>query len=115
MDLNQSHAKIAACASCCKCLLSSDGKEGLVEMSIYDLPSTFLLMDNQKQRLRSLPHDIVINHVQVLQYKDRFYHLIPDLVFNLEKLCSAPSVQGIQWQKTKRVLLQAMTMVGLDI
>jgi hypothetical protein len=84
-DLDQSHAKIAACASCCKHLLSSDGKEGLVEMSIDDLPSAFHLTDDQKQRLTSLPHDIVINHVQVLQYKDRFYHLNPDLVFNLEK------------------------------
>ncbi len=95
-DLDQSHAKIAACASCCERLLSSDGKAGLVEMSIDDLPSAFLLTDDQKQRLTSLSHDIVINHVQVLQYKDRFYHLNPDLVFNLEKLFSAPSVQGIQ-------------------
>jgi hypothetical protein len=84
-------------------------------MSIDDLPSAFLLTDNQKQRLTSLPHDIVINHVQVLRYKDRFYHLNPDLVFNLEKISSAPSVQGIQWQKTKRVLLQATTMADLDI
>jgi hypothetical protein len=26
--LDQSHAKIAACTSCCKCLLSLDGQEG---------------------------------------------------------------------------------------
>jgi hypothetical protein len=114
-DLDQSHAKIAACASCCKRLLSSDGKEGLVEMSIDDLPSAFLLTDDQKQRLSSLPHDIVINHVQVLRHRDRFYHLNLDLVFNLEKLSSAPSVQGIQWQKTKRVLMQAITIADLDI
>ncbi len=89
-DLDQSHAKIAACASCCKHLLSSDGKEGLVEMSIDDLPSAFLLTDDQKQRLTSLPHDIVINHVQVLQYKERFYHLNTDLVFNLKKHVLCP-------------------------
>jgi hypothetical protein len=39
-DLDQSHAKIAACASCCERMLSSDGKEGFVEMSIDDLERT---------------------------------------------------------------------------
>ncbi len=47
-------------------------------------------MDDQKQRLTSLPHDIVINHVQVLRYKDWFYHLNLDLVFNMEKNILCP-------------------------
>ncbi len=38
--LDQSHARIAACASCCGCLLSADGKQGIVEMKIDDLPSS---------------------------------------------------------------------------
>jgi hypothetical protein len=29
---DQTHARIAACASCCKRLLSADGKQGIVEM-----------------------------------------------------------------------------------
>ncbi len=36
--LDQSHARIAACASCCECLLSADVKQGIVEMKINDLP-----------------------------------------------------------------------------
>jgi hypothetical protein len=47
--LDQSHAKIDACASCCECLLSLDGQEGIVEMNINDLPLTFLLIDMQIQ------------------------------------------------------------------
>jgi hypothetical protein len=31
-NLDQSHARIAACASCCECLLSVDGQQGIVEM-----------------------------------------------------------------------------------
>jgi hypothetical protein len=38
-NLDQSHARIAACASCCECLLRADGKQGIVEMKIHDLPS----------------------------------------------------------------------------
>jgi hypothetical protein len=41
-NLGQSHARIAACASCCECLLSADGQQGIVEMKIDDLPSEFL-------------------------------------------------------------------------
>ncbi len=96
MDLDQSHAKIAACASCCERLLSSDGKEGLVEMSINDLPSAFLLTDDQKQRLTSLPHDIVINHVQVLRYKNQFIISTRIWCSIWKKSSSALSVQGIQ-------------------
>lgn len=89
-DIDQLHAKIAACAPCCKCLLSSDGKEGLAEISIGDLPPAFLLTNNQKQQLASLPHDIVVNCVQVLQHKDQIYHLNPDLVFDFEKNILCP-------------------------
>ena len=89
-DIDQSHAKIAACASCCERLLSSDGKKGLVEISIDDLPPAFLLTNDQKQRLTLLPHDIVMNHVQVLQHKNQLYHLNPDLVFNFERIILCP-------------------------
>ncbi len=41
--LDQSHSRNAACASCCERLLSVDGKQGIVEMKIEDLPSEFLL------------------------------------------------------------------------
>jgi hypothetical protein len=44
-NLDQSHARIAACASCCECLLSVDGLQGIVEMKIDDLPSEFLLTE----------------------------------------------------------------------
>jgi hypothetical protein len=43
-NLDQSHAIIAACASCCERLLSVDGQQGIVEMEIDDLPSEFLLL-----------------------------------------------------------------------
>ncbi len=53
--LDQSHARIAACASCCKGLLSVDGKQEIVEMKIADLPSEFLLTESQIERLTALP------------------------------------------------------------
>ena len=49
--LDQSHARISACASCCERLLSVDGKQGIVEMKIDDLPSEFLLTELQKKTL----------------------------------------------------------------
>jgi hypothetical protein len=39
-NLEQSHARIAACASCCERLLSADNQQGVVEMKIDDLPSS---------------------------------------------------------------------------
>ncbi len=45
-NLEQSHARIAACASCCECLLSADGKQGIVKIKINDLPSEFLLTES---------------------------------------------------------------------
>ena len=80
-NLDQSHARIAACASCCECLLSADGKQGLlsadgqqaiVEMKIDDLPSEFLLTDSQKERLTTLPQYIVQNHIHVVNHNGTF-------------------------------------------
>ncbi len=88
--LDQLHAKIAACASCCKRLLSPDGQEGIVEMNINAVPSTFLLTDMQIQRLTTLPHDIVKNHVQVVQHNGHFYHLSPELVVDVNKIVLCP-------------------------
>ncbi len=45
-NLNQSHARIAACASCCEHLLSADGQQGTVEMKIDDLLSGLLLIES---------------------------------------------------------------------
>jgi hypothetical protein len=65
-NLDQSHARIAACASCCERLLSVDGQRGIVEMKIDDLPSEFFLTKLQKERFTALPEYIVQNHIQVL-------------------------------------------------
>ncbi len=53
--LDQSHARIATCASCCERLLSIDGKQEIVEMKIDDLPSKFLLTELQIEQLAALP------------------------------------------------------------
>jgi hypothetical protein len=53
-NLDQSHARIAACASCCERLLGADGQQEIVEMKIDDLPSEFLLTEFQKERLTTL-------------------------------------------------------------
>ncbi len=45
-NLDQSHARIAACASCCERLLSADRQQRIVEMKIDDLPSEFLLPES---------------------------------------------------------------------
>ncbi len=58
-NLDQSHARIAACASCCERLLSVDGQQGIVKMKIDDLPSEFLLTESQKECLTALPQYIV--------------------------------------------------------
>jgi hypothetical protein len=88
--LDQSHAKIAACASCCKHLLSSDGQEGIVEMNINALRPRFLLTDMQLQRLTTLPCNIIENHVQVVQHNGHVYHLNPELVFDMNKIVLCP-------------------------
>jgi hypothetical protein len=84
-NLDQSHAKIAACASCCERLLSVDGQQGIVEMKIDDLPSEFLLTELQKERLTTLPQYIAQNHIQVVNHNGTFYHLNPDLVFDVNQ------------------------------
>jgi hypothetical protein len=67
-----------------------DGQQGIVEMKIDDLPSEFLLTELQIERLTTLPHDIVQNHIQVVSHNGTFYHLNPDLVFDVNQivLCS---------------------------
>ncbi len=85
-NLDQSHARIAACASCCERLLSVDGKQGIVEMKIDDLLSEFLLMELQIECLTALPQYIVQNHIQVVNHNGTFYHLNPDLVFNVNQI-----------------------------
>ncbi len=84
--LDQSHARIAACASCCECLLSADGKQGNVEMKIDDLPSEFLLTESQIERLSALPQYIFKNHIQVVNHNGTHYHLNPDLVFDVNQI-----------------------------
>ncbi len=54
-NLDQSHARIAACASYFERLLSADGQQRIVEMKIDDLPSEFLLTESQRERLATLP------------------------------------------------------------
>ncbi len=85
-NLDQSHVRIAACTSCCECLLSVDGQQGIVEMEIDDLPSEFLLTELQKECLTALPQYIVQNHIQVLNHNGTFYHLNPDLVFDVNQI-----------------------------
>jgi hypothetical protein len=78
--------RLAACASCCERLLSADGQQGIVEMKIDDLPSEFLLIESQIECLTSLPHDIVENHIQMVNHNGSFYHLNPDLVFDVNQI-----------------------------
>jgi hypothetical protein len=59
-------------------------------MKIDDLPSTFLLPDKQVKRLNSLPYKIVKDHVQVLKHNGHFYHLNPDLVFDVDEIVLCP-------------------------
>jgi hypothetical protein len=73
-NLDQSHARIAACASCCECVLSANGQQGIVEMKIDDLPSEFLLTELQKECLTTLPQYIVQNNIQVVNHNGTFYH-----------------------------------------
>jgi hypothetical protein len=54
-QIDQSHARITACASCCERLLSADGQQGIVEMKIDDLLSKFFLTESQKERSTTLP------------------------------------------------------------
>ncbi len=85
-NLDQSHARIAACASCCEHLLSANGQQGIVEMKLDDLPSEFLLTELQKECLAALPQYIVQNHIHVVNHNGTYYHLNPDLVFNVNQI-----------------------------
>jgi hypothetical protein len=85
-NLDQSHARIAAFASCCECLLSVDGKQGIVEMKIDDLPSGFLLTESQIECLTALPQYIVQNHIQVVNHNGTFNHLNPELGFDVNQI-----------------------------
>jgi hypothetical protein len=85
-NLDQSHARIAACASCCKRLLSADGQQGIIEMKIDDLPSELLLTESQKESLTKLPQYIIQNYIQVVDHNGTFYHLNPDLVFDVNQI-----------------------------
>jgi hypothetical protein len=85
-NLDQSHARITACASCCEHLLSADGQQGIVEMKIADLPSEFLLTELQRECLTTLPQYIVQNHIQVVDHNGTFYHFNPDLVFDVNQI-----------------------------
>jgi hypothetical protein len=85
-NLDQSHARITACASCCECLLSADGQQGIVEMKIDDLSSEFFLTESQIERLTTLPQYIVQYHIQVVNHNGTFYHLNPDLVFYVNQI-----------------------------
>jgi hypothetical protein len=85
-NLDQSHARIADCASCCERLLSVDGKQGIVEMKLNDLPSEFLLAELQVECLAALPQYIVQNYIQAVNHNGTFYHLNPDLVFDVNQI-----------------------------
>jgi hypothetical protein len=54
-------------------------------MKIYDLPSEFLLKELQIERLTALPQYIVQNHIQVVNHNGTFYHLNPDLEFDVNQ------------------------------
>jgi hypothetical protein len=71
-NLDQSHARIAACAFCCERLLSADGQQGTVEMKIDDLPSEFILTESQIECLTTLPQYIVQHHIQVVNHNGTF-------------------------------------------
>jgi hypothetical protein len=66
--------------------LSADGQQGFVEMKIDDLHSEFLLTESQMKHLTTLPQTIVQNHIQVVNQNGTFYHLNPDLVFDVNQI-----------------------------
>jgi hypothetical protein len=63
-------------------------------MKIDDLPSAFLLTDKLVQQLKLLPQQIVEHHVQVLNHEGCFYHLNPDLVFDVNEIVLCPIRAG---------------------
>jgi hypothetical protein len=59
---------------------------GIVEMKIDDLPSEFILTESQIECLIASPQYIVQNHIQVVNHNGTFYHLNPDLVFDVNQI-----------------------------
>jgi hypothetical protein len=60
------------------------------------LLSEFLLTELQKECLTALPQYIVQNHIQVVNHIGTFYHLNPDLVFDVNQIgATATSSQGV--------------------
>jgi hypothetical protein len=55
-------------------------------MKINDLPSEFLLTELPKERWTALPQYIVQNHIQVVNHNGTFYHLNPDLAFDVNQI-----------------------------
>ncbi len=66
--------------------MSADGQQGIVEMKMDDLPSEFLLTESQIECLTKLPHNIVQNHVQMVNQNGTFYYLNPDSVFDVNQI-----------------------------
>jgi hypothetical protein len=114
-NLDQSHARIAAFASCCERLLSADGQQGIVEMKIDYLPSEILLTELQIECLTALPQYIVQNHIQVVNHNGTFYHLNPDLVFDVNQIRLCCVCAKNPMPKIKRVLQRATIMVDLVV
>ncbi len=85
-NLDQSHARITACVSCCEHHLSADGQQGIVEMKKDNLPSEFLSTELQIEHLTTWSQYIVQNHIQVVNHNWTFYHLNSDLVFNVNQI-----------------------------
>ncbi len=85
-NFDQSHTRIAAFKSCCERLLNADGQQGIVEMKIDNFPSEFFLTELHIECLTTLPHDIVENLIQVVNHNGTFYHLNPDLVFDVNQI-----------------------------
>ncbi len=55
-------------------------------MKIDNLLSEFLLTESQKNCLTTLPQCNVQNHIQVVNHNWTFYHLNPDLVFDVNQI-----------------------------
>ena len=66
--------------------MSADGKQGIVEIKIDDLPLEFLLTESSIERLTSLPQYIVQNHIQVVNNNGTYIHLNHDLVFDVNQI-----------------------------
>ncbi len=55
-------------------------------MKINGLLSEFLLTESQIARLAALPQYIVQNHIQVVNHNGTYYHLNPDLAFDVNQI-----------------------------